>query len=467
MGPPVCDELVALVEHLFTEEEAGVVRHLGLFSGRTAAELARAEHRPLDQIEPILDRLSQQKRIIARSGGKKVSGTFCRNGPEGASHKQVPVPFFPPGGDYRYRLLPIVPGIFEMMLISHTPESLTDWHRRFIELFEALYETGYSLDYKDHPAPAVRYLPVGKTIDAHPMALPSDKLEVVFDQFEVFGIGQCQCRMAMQVIGQGCGKPLGNCTVMGQWAEQGIAEGVLRQVSKKEALEIKREAESHGMVNWMMNVRSTRGQCSCSCCGCCCHAMRGVNEFNAPGFIAPPHFLPRLDASKCTYCGKCAQGCPMGAIVVDTQQKTQRHLGERCIGCGLCVLACDRQHAAGDGAGARLQAPLSQLVLADCALRPRHVDDELEALAAATLSHPSCATACLQAVAHDCDLPEAFAIVPHAAGSAPRRDGRRGRRTSRQTGRGPSAARGRGRSACPSCRDPTISRSRSLRTRRG
>jgi Na+-translocating ferredoxin:NAD+ oxidoreductase subunit B len=177
------------------------------------------------------------------------------------------------------------------------------------------------------------------------MALPTDKLEVVLDQFEVFGIGQCQCRMAMQVMGKGCGKPLGNCMVMGQWAERGIEEGLMRQVSKKEAIEIKREAESHGLVNWMMNVRSSKGQCSCSCCGCCCHAFRMVNEFNAPGSIAPPHFLPRLDASKCSYCGKCAMNCPMAAIVVDTQHKTYRHLRERCIGCGLCVVACDRQRA--------------------------------------------------------------------------------------------------------------------------
>ena len=35
--------------------------------------------------------------------------------------------------------------------------------------------------------------------------------------------------------------------------------------------------------------------------------MRMVNEFNAPGMIAPPHFLPRLDAAKCTYCGKCVR----------------------------------------------------------------------------------------------------------------------------------------------------------------
>ena len=54
MGPPICDELMAVVQHLFTEEEAGVVRHLGLYKGRRAADVARAEHRPLEQVEPIL-----------------------------------------------------------------------------------------------------------------------------------------------------------------------------------------------------------------------------------------------------------------------------------------------------------------------------------------------------------------------------------------------------------------------------
>ena len=222
MGPPICDELMALVQHLLTEEEAGVVAAFGALSGSQAAELARAEHRPLEQIEPILDRLSQRN-ASSPAAEEKGTGPICRNGPHGASTSRR----------YRYRLLPIMPGIFEMMLVGHTPESLTDWHRRFIELFEALYETGYCWIIRIIRCRVCATCRWERSIDAHPSALPSDKLEVVFDQFEVFGIGQCQCRMAMQVIGQGCGKPLGNCTVMGQWAEQGIEEGVLRQVSEK------------------------------------------------------------------------------------------------------------------------------------------------------------------------------------------------------------------------------------------
>jgi Pyruvate/2-oxoacid:ferredoxin oxidoreductase delta subunit len=234
------------------------------------------------------------------------------------------------------------------VLIGQSLETLSPWHRRFAELFEALYQTGYTIDYQHgqtRPTPLVRVLSIGQLIDAHPMALPSDRLEVVLDRFEVFGIGQCQCRMTMEVAGHGCGKPLGNCTVMGQWAERGIDQGWLKPVSRKNVLEIKREAESHGLVTWIMNVESTKGQASCSCCGCCCHAMRIVNEFNAPGVMAPAHFLPQFDDAKCTFCGRCAKNCPMGALRVDVGQKQREHLLQRCIGCGLCVIACGDRRA--------------------------------------------------------------------------------------------------------------------------
>jgi ferredoxin len=304
LGPPICDELIAFVQHLFTEEEAGVVRHMIPYMGKTAAFLANAERRPIEQIEPILHCLAFEKKAVACSG---------------------------PDNRRKYALMPVIGGIFEMVLISQSIDTLTDWHRRFIELIEALYETGYTAEHDTPIPPLLRYMPVGKALDAHPMALPSDRLEIVLDQFDTFAIGNCQCRMSMTALGRGCGKPIGNCTIMGQWAKQGIERGYLREVSKKQALEIKREAESHGIVNWMMNVASSKGQSSCSCCGCCCLAMRSVNEFNAPAFFAPPHFLPQFDRIKCAYCGKCAKNCPMGAISVDVRAKTLSHRVERCI----------------------------------------------------------------------------------------------------------------------------------------
>jgi Pyruvate/2-oxoacid:ferredoxin oxidoreductase delta subunit len=318
LGPPISDELVALVRHVFTEEEANLVRHLKVIGKRSADDLARLAHRPLDAIEPILHRLSVEKRCIAAQGS---------------------------GAARRYSILPIFPGIFEMALIGVSPETMTDWHRRFIELFEALYETGYSLDYFQKRSPYVKFLPVGKSIEAYPAALPSQRLEVILDRFDAFGIGNCQCRQATLVKGEGCGKPLGNCLSVGKFAEAGIREGWLRPVSKQAALELKAEAEANGMVTWILNVKSDKGQLACSCCGCCCHAMRLVSEFNSPGLMAPPHFVPKFDLARCLYCGQCARNCPMAALTVDMKAKTLARKAERCIGCGLCLLACDKARA--------------------------------------------------------------------------------------------------------------------------
>ncbi len=313
MGPPVCDELMAFVQHLFTEEEAAVVRRLSPLRGKTAEQVARAEHRPVEEVAEILQRLAQKKRAIGSTGSD---------------------------GSQRYQLLPIMPGIFEMVLITETPESLSDWHRKFVELVEALYETGYAAAFSQHPTRTIRYLPVSRVADAHPMALPSDRMGAILDRFTIFGIGQCQCRTTMAALGHGCAKPLGNCTVMGDWAAQGIRDGWLKPAHRRDVLEAKREAESHGLVSFVLNVESTRGQVSCSCCGCCCKAMRTMTEFNAPSLVAPPHFLPQFDPARCTYCGKCAAACPMGAMTIHLRDGSRGHAAHRCIGCGLCAVAC-------------------------------------------------------------------------------------------------------------------------------
>ena len=319
MGPPLCDELVALVEHTFTHDEAVLARHMGIARGRDAASLARAERRDVEEIRPILENLADRKQAIASTGRDDKR---------------------------RYRLLPIMPGMFEMVLITQSLDSMSAWHRRFAELIETLFETGYHLEYLDKNTPAfARFLPIGGSLAGHPMALPSDRLEVIIGRYDKFAVANCQCRMASAVNGEPCDGPLEVCAVMGKVGKKAVSDGWAREVSAKQILEIKREAEAHGLVNWVMNVESTKVQVSCSCCGCCCKAMRMVNEFNAPAVLAPPHFMPRFHETRCAHCGRCALRCPMGAITVDTSAKTLSFSPARCIGCGLCRLACDKHQA--------------------------------------------------------------------------------------------------------------------------
>lgn len=312
-GPPLCDELIAFVQHLLTEEEAAVMRHLGGFRGRSAAAVAKAEHRPVEQIEPILNRLALEKRCIACTG---------------------------PDHARRYQLMPLIPGVFEMVLIGVQPEAFTPWHQRFVELFEAVYRSGYLGDYSGPQQPSIRFVPLAEAVQ--PSALPATHLEPVLERYKTFAIGQCQCRMAMNALGHGCGRTLGNCTLMGTWAEAAIHAGWARKVSGQEVRAIKAEAESQGLVSWVINVDASAGQASCSCCGCCCHAMRVISEFNTPGWIAPPRYRPAFDDTRCTFCGQCQRQCPMAALRFQPRVRTRKYLRERCIGCGLCALACPK-----------------------------------------------------------------------------------------------------------------------------
>ena len=49
LGPPLCDELVALIKHLYTEEEADVLQHINPYRARAAEGLAKQSGRPMEK----------------------------------------------------------------------------------------------------------------------------------------------------------------------------------------------------------------------------------------------------------------------------------------------------------------------------------------------------------------------------------------------------------------------------------
>lgn len=309
-GPPPSDDLLELIMHMFTEDEADLVQHLPPFLPRSAEKVARLSGRSVRNVKQILDRLAFTKLVILAGGSPRS-----------------------------YTIVPIVPGAFEMALMKPEISGLNAWHKEFAELFERLWDEGFMMDYVSSTRPPVRYLPVGGVSNTLNMAWPSDKLEDILEPYDLFAVGNCQCRLAMQLVGRGCDRPTENCVAIGPPAIPLLERSMMRKADRQEIIEIKRNAENHGCVTWMINeIGDRRGNGSCSCCGCCCHALRSISQFSTPGMISKPHFMPVLDSGKCTSCTKCADACPMGARTMSDGKMQFNSI--RCIGCGLCVLSC-------------------------------------------------------------------------------------------------------------------------------
>jgi electron transport complex protein RnfB len=320
LGPPVCDELIALVEHLYTEEEADIVQYIKPSRAKSAKGLSKRCGRPLYEVEEILHRLAYEKcTLITFSVLQK---------------------------DY-YIILPIYPGIFDMVFIGSNPRKMTSWHKRAAQLFEDLFYTGFLTDYynSDNRLDLIRVLPIGEEIQGTQSAVPAERLEEVLDRHKIFGLTTCCCRQSRRLVGGTCTKSMETCVVMGGLAELFIKQGKFREVSKKDVIEIKAEAESNGMVTWFKNQEGKKfGNICCSCCSCCCGIMRTISEFNAPGLISPPHFLPHVDHTKCNICGKCVESCHVKALSLLNDGDINRLIFEqkKCIGCGLCIRACPK-----------------------------------------------------------------------------------------------------------------------------
>ncbi len=311
LGPSPSDKLLALVVHLFTEDEADLVQHLTPLRPKSARKVAELSGRNEEETARILDFLAFTKRVILAYGKPR-----------------------------KYTILPIVPGTFEMALMTPDLSSRNSWHKEFARLFEELWDEGYIVDYTKRVSPGIRYLPVSNSGQTLSSAWPSEKLEEILEPYSDFAVGNCQCRLAMILVEKGCGRPLENCVVMGPGARKFIERGLMRKSDAREVLAIKREAEASGCVSWINNDIGgiPRGNSSCSCCGCCCHAMRSISQFNSPGMIVKPHFFPAIAPSLCVKCAKCIPACPMGALSLVSGYLSFD--SARCIGCGLCTLSC-------------------------------------------------------------------------------------------------------------------------------
>ena len=297
---PEAPEIYEILSLLFTPEEA-----------RLACSLAFVE-RPLGQVA--------RRAGVDEPGASEMLEVMADRGVIFSREKE---------GERRYRLLPVMPGLFEFPFMRGERNELT-------ESLSALWNAYMPLvgrDFATEGMPMARVLPVQEEVESQPGVLTYEMIYDMIDRARVVGIAHCACRESERR----CDAPTEACMVFDDACDFLVERGFARYLTRDEMKARLRELDEAGLVHQVNNSQD-KLTLICNCCPCCCHLLRAATEFGNPFAIGASGFVPVVDADVCVGCATCAdERCPMGAMTVGEVAAVDEAL---CIGCGLCATGC-------------------------------------------------------------------------------------------------------------------------------
>ena len=299
--PPTASGIeIALLEKLFTQEQAALALHLSLVNASPSV-VARRAGQPVEVVRANLEDMAG-KGLIA-----------VHHGDDGPPH---------------YTISQFVIGFWEGQVNRLDEET--------VRLFE-----GYGpIWFREGPwktFPQVRTIPIRETIPITTEVMAYENAEAILRSKTLIAVQNCICRQEGALLGHTCGKPLETCLSFDNAAKSSIAQGRGRQISLKEALGILDQARESGLV--LQPANSQDPIFMCACCGCCCGVLRQIKHEPKPADLVMNPFIAAFDPTLCIACGACVEVCPMAALV-ETPEGSIHFDPARCIGCGLCTSRC-------------------------------------------------------------------------------------------------------------------------------
>lgn len=307
----------AFIGHLklvYSPEEAEIVQHLKLPNAFTSSqEVAEASGESLQYVERVLADVNKKNGIVG------LGNMYC---------------------------LPPIPLLLNIQqFYPEIKEGDIEAARLYQEYF---VEGGF---YKYYEAskkgtPMARIIPINRAIEASQKVLEAEEAHdyILNHSAEELTLVPCPCRTRTEKLGVRDCKgefPIGACIMMGPAALHFEAIGLGKRVSKEKALEYFDEMQELGLVGQTFNAR-VGDVVICLCCGCCCSQTRGRTRWNNPDALSPSNFVPE-PAEDCIRCETCADRCLFGAIALNEEADEMQVDVAKCIGCGVCTLACTQE----------------------------------------------------------------------------------------------------------------------------
>ena len=211
-----------------------------------------------------------------------------------------------PGPEGREWVLPIfVPGSMENMVMNR---ELVAKYPQIARAFEVCSKR--KLGPKTPMVPVggagigMHVIPVEQAIQGNSKAASFEQLSHWLKKYDVFGVGDCSCRVTRRIMGEGCGHlEKDMCIGVGDYAKYMIETGKCRQVTYDEVLEILKRAEDNGLVHQVTNIDGEDKIFGiCNCCRCSCFALRTSQMFGTPN-LSRSNYVATVDPDKCVACG--------------------------------------------------------------------------------------------------------------------------------------------------------------------
>jgi electron transport complex protein RnfB len=288
-----------ILKRLFTPEDAELALHLTLIPEESRVVARRAGIRCEDA-----------ERRLAKMVEKGL--IFCIHAENGSP---------------QYQAAQFVVGVWECQVDKLDPALVKDMDEYWSTLFDIeLWKK----------TPQLRTIPVNVSVDIQREVMSYEQAEALVRAYDKIVVAPCICRREQKMKGKGCDKPEETCLAFGRFADYWLNQGIGRQISQQETLDIIRQADDSGLVLQPSNSR--QAAFLCCCCGCCCAVLRNIKRHPKPASIVSTPFVITINSATCTGCGTCIDRCQTEALRLEADQAVMNP--DRCIGCGLCVSTC-------------------------------------------------------------------------------------------------------------------------------
>jgi NAD-dependent dihydropyrimidine dehydrogenase PreA subunit len=210
---------------------------------------------------------------------------------------------------------PLVVGMYEYQLNRMTTEFVNGFN-------EYTSDKKFGLAFLSTKLPQMRTIPIAKSIHPQHQVNTFDEVSALLRQAEPpFAVFECICRKKKSMEGNTCKVTdrKETCLATGNMARMGLANGIDRELTAKEALGLVEKNQEQGLV--LQPSNTGKAEFICSCCGCCCEMLRVHQALPNPLEQWASNFYAAVDQDTCVGCGACEQSCQVNAVHVPAKKK--------------------------------------------------------------------------------------------------------------------------------------------------